>query len=128
MDSLSSSPTHSISTIAALTYGQVAITRPEMAISAVVVGTLLHLVVSALLGIIFGVLSHPVLGLTSDFGVPLLTGMIYGMLIWMVAYFIVLPRVNPLLLETYLPAYIIQHIVYGLVTGLLYTWLCPHPY
>jgi uncharacterized YccA/Bax inhibitor family protein len=114
--------------IAAIVYGQAAIARPELAVSAVVVGTLIHLVVAGLLGLLFGFLSHSVLRLTSDFGVPVLTGMTYGLLIWLFAYFILLPRLDPVLRETYLPAYIVQHIVYGMVTGLLYSWLCPHSY
>jgi hypothetical protein len=69
-----------------------------------------------------------VLRLTSDFGTPLLTGLIYGMLVWMAAYFVILPVFDPLLLESYAPAFIIQHLVFGLVTGLVYTWLRPYPY
>jgi uncharacterized membrane protein YagU involved in acid resistance len=91
-------------------------------------GTVIHLGLSALFGLIFGFLSCRVLKLTTDFGLPLLTGMIYGMLIWMLAYFIVLPQLDSALLDTYVPAYIIQHIVFGIVTGLLYTFLCPCPY
>jgi hypothetical protein len=114
--------------IAAVVYGPAAITRPALAASAVLLGTLIHLSVSALLGLLFGLLSHWMLKLTTDFGLALLTGMIYGMLIWLLAYFVILPQIDSALLETYVPAYIVQHIVYGLVTGLLYTWLCPHPY
>ena len=100
--------------IAAVVYGSTAITRPALA-------------VSALLGLIFGLL-YRCLKLTTDFGLALLNGMIYGMLIWLLAYFVFLPQIDSALLETYVPAYIVQHLVYGLVTGLLYTWLCPHPY
>jgi len=113
--------------IAVIVYGQQALTQPELAVQAVATGTLFHLIVAGLLGLLFGFLSHQ-MGLPSDFGIPLLTGFIFGMLVWMIAYFIVLPAVNPALLDTYLPAYIIQHIVFGMVTGLLYAWLCPHPY
>jgi hypothetical protein len=114
--------------IAAVIYGPAAITWPAIAITAVVTGTLIHLIASALLGMLFGLLSHRVLKLTTDFGLALLTGMIFGILIWLLAYFVILPLIDSALLETYVPAYIVQHIVYGLVTGLLYTWLCPHPY
>jgi hypothetical protein len=114
--------------IAAVVYGPAAITQPALATNAVLLGSLLHLIVSALLGLLFGLLSHRVLRLTTDFGMALLTGMIYGMLIWLLAYFVILPQIDAALLETYVPAYIVQHIVYGVVTGLHYTWLCPHPY
>jgi hypothetical protein len=83
---------------------------------------------SAALGALFGIVTRRILHLTSEFGTPLMAGLIYGMLIWLVGYFVVLPIVNPLLLETYAPAFIIQHLIYGAVTGLSYTWLRPKPY
>lgn len=95
---------------------------------AVLLGTVIHFVVSMLLGALFSIVSRRVLHLPSDYGVPTLAGLIYGLGIWAVAYFIVLPIVNPLLLDTYAPAFVIQHMVYGVVTGLLYTGLRPAPY
>ena len=77
---------------------------------------------------IFGIVTRRALRLTSDYGVPVLAGLIYGLLVWLIAYFIVLPVVDPLLRETYAPSFIVQHIVYGAVTGLLYSWLRPEPY
>jgi uncharacterized protein DUF6789 len=114
--------------IAAVVYGPAAAAQPGFAAGPVLVGTLLHLIVSAVLGALFSIVTRRVLHLTSEFGTPLLTGLIYGMLIWLVAYFVVLPIINPLLRETYAPAFIVQHLVYGAVTGLLYTWLRPQPY
>ena len=113
--------------IAAVVYGPTAITQPALATNAVLLGTIIHLAASALLGLLFGLL-YRMLKLTTDFGLALLTGLIYGMLIWLLAYFVFLPQIDSALLETYVPAYIVQHLVYGLVTGLLYTWLCPQPY
>jgi hypothetical protein len=114
--------------IAALVYGTSIVKQPGFIAGPVLVGTMLHLLVSAALGALFGIVTHRMLHLTSEYGTPLLTGLIYGMLIWMVAYFIVLPFLNPLLLETYAPAFIFQHLVYGAVTGLFYRWLRPLPY
>jgi hypothetical protein len=114
--------------IAAVVYGPSATAQPGFAAGPVIVGTLLHLIVSAALGAIFGILTRRVLGLTSEFGTPLMAGLIYGLLVWMAAYFVVLPSFNPPLRETYAPAFVIQHLVYGAVTGLLYTWLRPKPY
>jgi hypothetical protein len=114
--------------IAAVVYGSSVAAQPGFVAGPVLVGTLLHLIVSAALGALFGIVTRRVLHLTSEFGTPLLTGLIYGMLIWLVGYFVVLPLVNPLLLETYAPAFIVQHLVYGAVTGLIYTWLRPKPY
>jgi len=114
--------------IAAAVYGTVATEQPGFVFGPVVVGTILHLIVSMFLGAIFGIMSRRVLRLTTEFGVPLFTGLVYGMLIWMVAYFLILPIIDPVLMETYAPTYLVQHIVYGLVTGLLYGWLRPQPY
>jgi hypothetical protein len=114
--------------IAAVLYGPAVVAQPGFIAGPVIVGTLLHLVVSTVLGAIFGIMTRRVLHLTSDFGTPLMAGLIYGMLIWVLGYFVVLPLVNPLLLETYAPAFVIQHLIYGAVTGLLYTWLRPQPY
>jgi hypothetical protein len=114
--------------IAAVVYGPAAIARSGFVAGPVIVGTLLHLIVSAALGAIFGILTRRVLRLTSEFGTLIMAGLIYGLLIWMIAYFLVLPFFNPTLRETYAPAFIVQHLVYGAVTGLLYTWLRPQPY
>jgi len=114
--------------IAAVVYGPAAMAQPGFVPGPVVLGTLLHLLVSTLLGAFFGIMSRRVLRLTSEFGMPLVTGLVYGMMIWMVAYFLVLPAIDSALMETYAPIYLVQHIVYGLVTGLLYGWLRPQPY
>ena len=72
---------------------------------------------------------HPSLAApTSDFGTPVMAGLVYGLLIWLVAYFAVLPLLNPALLEVYPPAFIIQHVASGVVLGLVYMWLRPQPY
>jgi len=114
--------------IAATVLGPSVAAQPGFVPGPVLLGTLLHLIASAALGALFSIITRRLLHLTSEFGTPLLTGLIYGMLIWLVGYFVVLPLLNPLLLETYAPAFIVQHLIYGAVTGLLYTWLRPKPY
>jgi len=94
----------------------------------IAVGTLVHFIVAALFGALFGIVSRRLLGLPSDYGAQVLAGLIYGMALWVLAYFVVLPIVNPALLDTYAPSFIIQHLVYGVVTGLIYTQLRPAPY
>ena len=96
--------------------------------AAVLLGTVLHFLTSGLLGAAFGILSRRVLRLPSDYGVPVLGGMLYGLLIWALAYFVVVPALNPALLDMYGPSFVIQHLVYGMVTGLLYAQLRPAPY
>ena len=114
--------------IASIVYGPAATAQPGFVAGPVIVGTLLHLIIAAALGALFGIMTRRVFHLPSDFGTPLMAGLIYGLLIWMVAYFVVLPIIDPSLRETYAPAFVVQHLVYGAVTGLLYTWLRPQPY
>jgi hypothetical protein len=112
--------------IATMVYGQAALSDPG--IGPIVVGTLLHLLISALLGAVFGIAWRRWLRLPSDYGMPVWVGVSYGIMIWLVAYFVVLPLVNPALLTTYAPSSIIQNLIYGSVTGLVYTQLRPWPY
>jgi hypothetical protein len=113
--------------IAGLVLGDVSST-PGFAAVPVLIGTLIHLIVSALLGAIFEIVARRILRLPSDFGTPMLTGLVYGLLTWMVAYFVVVPVLRPQLLAVYAPAFIIQHIVYGMVTSMIYALLRPQPY
>jgi hypothetical protein len=119
---------HESKRIAAIVYGPAALAAPGFDLGPVLVGSLIHLVVSALLGALFAIITRRWLHLTSDFGTPVLAGLIYGLMIWMVAYFVALPVLNPALLDVYAPAFIIQHVAYGIVTGLVYMWLRPQPY
>ena len=119
---------HESKRIAVIVYGPSALAVSGFDPGPVLVGTLIHLLVSAVLGAIFGIVTRRWLHLTSDFGTPVMAGLVYGLLIWMVAYFAVLPLLNPALLEIYAPAFIIQHVVYGVVLGLVYMWLRPQPY
>jgi len=119
---------HESKRIAVIVYGPSALAASGFDLGPVLVGTLIHLLVSALLGAIFGIVTRRWLHLTSDFGTPVMAGLVYGLLIWMAAYFVVLPVLNPALLEVYAPAFIIQHVAYGVVLGLVYMWLRPAPY
>jgi hypothetical protein len=114
--------------IAAVVYGPATTAQAGFAVGPVLIGTLLHLLISTALGALFGIVTRRIFHLTSEFGTLLMAGLIYGMLIWLGGYFVVLPLINPLLRETYAPAFIVQHLVYGAVTGLIYTWLRPQPY
>jgi hypothetical protein len=113
--------------IAALVLGASTATAGFAAVP-VLVGTLIHLIVSALLGAVYEIIVSRALRLPSDLGTPLLTGLVYGMITWLVAYFVIVPALSPQLLAVYAPAFIIQHIVYGVVTSLLYAYLRPRPY
>lgn len=114
--------------IAALVYSPSVVEQPGFVAGPVIVGTLLHFIMAAVLGAVFGILFSRVLHMPSTFGSPVVAGLIYGMAVWFLTYFIVLPIVNPTLLDMYAPVFILQHIVYGMVTGLAYLRLRAVPY
>ena len=114
--------------IASVVLGPAVAAQPGYAAGPIVLGALIHLLVAALLGVLFEVLLRQIARRRSDYGIPDVAGLAYGLLIWLAAYFIIIPAVSPLLLQIYAPALIIQHLVYGAVTGLLYSMLRPQPY
>lgn len=111
--------------IAAVIMGPEAAAQPGFVAGPVIAGSVIHLIVSAGLGALFGIAMRRVFHLPSGFGLPLVSGLIYGLAIWLIAYFFLLPVVNPVLLSIYAPSFIIQNIVYGTVTGILYGVLRP---
>jgi hypothetical protein len=114
--------------IAAVVLGQPALANTGFDAAPVIVGTLIHFIVSAVLGVIYALLMSRVLRVTTEYGAPVVGGLVYGAVIWLIAYFIVAPLLNPLLLEVYAPSLIIQNLVYGTVTGLAYTLARPEGY
>jgi hypothetical protein len=113
--------------IGSLVLGPSAVGQAGFAALPVLVGLAIHLVVAALLGALFGVVTRRILRLPSDFGMPAVTGLVFGLMLWLAAYAVV-PMLAPQLMAVYAPAFIIQHIVYGTVTGLVYSVLRPQPY
>jgi hypothetical protein len=94
----------------------------------IMIGKLLHLCIAMLLGLGFDLLVRRVFQMTSDFGMPLITGLAFGLSIWAVAYLLVLPSINPALLVTYAPQFVVQHLVFGLLLSVVHAWLRPAPY
>jgi hypothetical protein len=116
-----------LKSIGALLLGPSAIAQAGFVAGPVLLGLALHLAFSALLGLIFAIGMRHVLRLPSDFGLPLVAGLVFGLLLWLGAY-LALPAPLPQLIAVYAPAFIIQHIVYGSVTGLVYGLLRPQRY
>jgi len=114
--------------VASLVLGSAALAPAGFALVPVLVGTIIHLAVSALLGALFEIGSRRIARLPSDFGVPAVTGLAYGLLIWLAAYFVVAPALSPLFLAIYAPALIIQHVVFGTIAGMTYAGLRLQPY
>ncbi|HEU4322304.1 MAG TPA: DUF6789 family protein [Roseiflexaceae bacterium] len=114
--------------IATMVYGPEAATASGFVAGPVIAGTLIHFLFSMLFGSFYSLLTRRLLQLPTDFGTPILSGLIYGMMVWMLAYFVVLPVMDSALMQTYAPAFIVQHLVYGVVLGLVYAALRPQPY
>jgi hypothetical protein len=119
---------HTPKAIGSFLFGPAAVATPGFVAGPVLAGSILHVALSALFGAVFALLISRVLRLTTEYGAPVVGGLVFGALIWMIAYFVVAPLFNPLLLEVYAPSFIIQNLVYGTVTGLVYTAVRPEAY
>ena len=91
-------------------------------------GLAIHFLLAALFGAIFDIVYHRMLRLTTDFGLPMYSGLAYGVWLWVANYYVVLPALGAGLPETYAAPFLLQHLIYGSTTGLLYIWLAPEPY
>lgn len=96
------------------------IATPGFLAGPVIIGSLIHLTLSALFGVGFGALTTRVWNMPLSYGAPMVLGFVYGLAIWLIAYFVALPLINPLIREIYAPAFLIQNLTYGLTTGLAY--------
>jgi hypothetical protein len=83
-----------------------------------------------LLGSLFGVIYQRVLHLTTEFGLPMYVGLVYGIMIFLVDYCIILPLSHPLLVASSagMGPRLAQDLVFAVCLGLGYTLLCPTPY
>ncbi|MBA3468617.1 MAG: hypothetical protein H0T53_03130 [Herpetosiphonaceae bacterium] len=98
-------------------------TSPTFNVSAVLLGTLVHFGISAVLGMVFAAVFRGIFNLPSSWGFPLLYGFIYGIVIWFIssqilANVLISGRDNT-------PSFIAQHLVFGAVTGLAFGLLRP---
>jgi len=79
---------------------------------AIILGVIIHLIVSALFGLLFAFLTPRIISASSDFGL----GIIYGVIIWAVMTFIILPIGNEVMRDrvALMPfAWFVQHLVFG---------------
>jgi hypothetical protein len=113
--------------IAGIVLGPSAIAQIGFVAGPVVVGLLIHLGLSALLGALFGMVTRDLLRLPSDYGVPAVVGLVFGLMLWLAA-FLIAPALIPQLMAIAAPAFMIQHIVFGTVTGVVHALLRPQPY
>ena len=79
----------------------------------IVSGLVIHFIVAALLGGLFGVLATRLPDVTVA-----LYGVVYALIVWFVGLFFVLPIVDPLLVnETNPVLFGFSHIIYGVILG-----------
>lgn len=102
-------------------------TQPGFELVPVVTGTLLHFVVSTVLGVIFGLFFRS-LRLPSAFGLPALSGLVYGIIIFLGAFFVVLPLTNPTLVQFSMGPVLAQNLAFGVCLGIFYSIVRPRPY
>jgi hypothetical protein len=114
--------------IAAFFFGSAALANPGFDAAPVLVGSLTHLLMAAVFGVLYAVIISRVFRVTTEYGAPVVGGLVYGLLIWLIAYFVVAPLLNPALLDVYAPSFIIQNLVYGTVVGLVYMVVRPETY
>lgn len=90
-----------------------AINRAGFDVAPIVSGVVIHMMVSAALGALFGLLSARLPSVTL-----VLYGVVYALIIWFLALFFILPIVDPLMVNRTNPAlFAISHIIYGAVLG-----------
>ena len=87
--------------------------------AALVAGLVIHLALSAFLGLVFALL------LPTLPGPPILWSIVIGPALWGIASLLVLPAVNPVMAEYVdVPSFFLAHLVYGLVLG---WWIARSP-
>jgi hypothetical protein len=99
----------------------------EFARDSLLAGLLIHLIVAALLGGVFIIVTRQIWRLPSDFGVPAVSGLVFGLMVWL-AVFLAVSSFLPQLAAIAAPAFIIEYIVYGTLTSLVFARLQPLPY
>jgi hypothetical protein len=114
--------------VAAPGYGPEVLEQTGFAVGPIATALVLHLLTSVVLGFIFGVVVHRVLGLTTDFALPVYIGAAYGLIVFFIAYFVILPFANPVMRDSYIGALVAQNVIYGLFLGVFYIMLRPRPY
>ena len=115
-----------LQTIGTLALGP-ALAQAGFVAAPVLAGLLIQLAVSALLGMLFVLITRSIWQLPSDLGVPAVSGLTFGLLVWLAGY-LMLPVWLPELMVVVLPAFIMQHIAFGTTLSLVYARLRPQPY
>lgn len=94
--------------------GGVAFGSAWQSFGAALLGGVIHLMVGAVVGALYGVLTRHVEGMVYS----TMLGIVFGIAVFAPATYLILPVVDPVMYETmHLGVLFMAHIVYGLVTG-----------
>ena len=105
--------------IAAVVLGEAALSPTYSVVNVAVIGTIVHLVIGALYGVILAVLANAI-GLRSMLGL-IVGGTVYGLAIYALNLFVIFPQLFPWFLENSAPIQASLHsLTFGAVIG---AWL-----
>ncbi len=102
-----------------------AVLGPSFSWGAAAVGLLIHLGISATLGVLFALIYHKLLRLPRQVGIPVVVGAVYGLGIWLLAS-LLLPVIAPAMAFAAKPGFIAGQLVFGITTGIIYARLRPN--
>jgi hypothetical protein len=110
--------------------GANALAQSGFALVPVLVGALLYLAGAVLLGAIFGTLYRRGLHLTTEFGLPVYVGLVYGIITTLIGVSVLLPATNAVrfMSTATITPMLVQQLVFALCLGMFYTIIRPVPY
>lgn len=82
----------------------------------IVLGLMMHMVMSAILGIIFAYIWRAISG---NKGYEILAGLVYGLIVWLAMTYIVLPIMGSPMAKVTGGWFLIGHLIFGLFVGLI---------
>lgn len=100
--------------IGAVFFGKAYLMHP--AAKSIVLGLIVHMMVSAVIGIIFVMIWRTIRG---SKGAEVLAGLIYGLILWAVMTFILLPIVGSPMAKVTGGWFFAAHLMFGIVLGLV---------
>ena len=87
--------------------------------SATIIGIVVHMMMSVVLGVALAAALSRVGGSAVMTGGAALVGMVYGLIVWVVAQFVLWPSVDAAAAERFTPwVFGLGHLMYGLIVGL----------
>ena len=106
--------------ISAVVLGPGALEPSVNVVAAVIIGLIVHFVLAAIFGLIFGMIAWGIRSLTDGVGALVGAAAAYGLVLWIVNFYVIAPRTFPWFTEANPVVQFFAHTVfYGAVLGLL---------